>query len=69
MLSDEEVKQIINQANIEIGHKLELIQQYIHEKKSVDVGKINVPYDMVNTLLMDQAFGISLNYFKKKFDE
>lgn len=68
MLTEEEIKRIINQTNIETPHKLELIQQLIYDKKGVEV-KINTPNNHIDHLLMMQAFNISYIYYKDKFRE
>jgi len=66
MLTEEEIKRIINQTNIEVSHKLELIQQLIYDKKGVEV-TINTPNNQLYYFLMEQAFSVSLIYYKDKF--
>lgn len=68
MLNEEEIKRIINQTNIEVPHKLELIQQLIYDKKGVEV-KINTPNNPIYHLMMQEAFNISYVYYKDKFRE
>lgn len=67
MLNEDEIKKIINRTDVvEDGYKLELIQQHIFDVKNVQV-TINPPLDGINYMLMQQAWSISLLYFKNKY--
>lgn len=67
MLSEEEIKKIINRTDtVEGGYKLELIQQHILDVKNVKV-IINKPSNAIDMLLMEQAYNISLGYYKNKY--
>ncbi len=67
MLNEEEIKKIINRTdNVEDGYKMELIQQYLFDVKNVEI-TINKPMDTINYMLMEQAYQISLLYFKNKY--
>ena len=68
MLNEDEIKKIIIQTDIAVGHKLELIEQHIFDVKGVTV-KINIPNNMVYQMMMEKAFNVSLNYFTLKFKE
>lgn len=69
MLNKEEIKKIINRTDaLEPEYKLEIIQQYILDLKQQSV-TINKPMDPINYMLMEQAYAISRNYYKKRFDD
>lgn len=68
MLSEDEIKKIINRTDdVEDGYKLELIQQHIFDVKNVQV-TINPPLDSINYMLMQQAYSVSLLYYKLKYN-
>ncbi len=69
MLSEEEIKKIINRLDdVEPEYKLEIIQQYILDLKQQEV-IINKPIDAINFMLMQQAYVVSRQYYLNKFNE
>jgi hypothetical protein len=69
MINEEEIKKIINRIdNVEPEYKLEIIQQYILDLKQQSVS-INKPIDVINAMLMEQAWQVSKRYYLNKFNE
>ncbi len=69
MITDENIKEIINKQEIQDVEKLDVIIKFIFDMKNVDVKSINRPQDGINYMLMEQAFGISKQYYLNKFNE
>lgn len=63
MLTKEEIQVIIDKTELLTIEKLEVIRKYIYDKKAEDVGVINVPNDIINVFLMDQAYFTASNYY------
>lgn len=67
MIDNIECKRLVYLDNIQIINKLEVISYYIHEKKNVDIGNINIPNNPISEHLMNIAYGIASNYYKEKY--
>lgn len=68
MLNEEQIKQLITNSDIKDLQKIELVQQFIYDKKSVEV-KINTPNNMSHGMLLEMAFNVSLSFYQDKFNE
>lgn len=64
MLTNEEVKEIINKIEVVSTLKLLVIERYIYDLKLKEV-KINQPIDFMNEHLMNIAFEVVKNYYKE----
>jgi hypothetical protein len=67
-MTNEELKEKLKQQQFEAVEKIEIIQQYILDLKQQQV-KINMPLDMINVMLLEQAFNISKAYYLNKFEQ
>jgi len=76
LISEERIKEIINQSNLSDVEQLEVIRCYIHDIKGVDVGVINrVKGDLCMSVfppvidyeLLMIAYDVALGYYSNKF--
>jgi len=68
MINDEDIKSLIQIAELQPPNKIEVIQRYIFDLKEKQVN-INIPRDMINQMLMEQAYNIAKEYYLDKFKE
>jgi len=68
MINDEDIKSLIQIAELQPPNKIEVIQRYIFDLKEKQVN-INIPRDMINQMLMEQAYNIAKEYYLDKFME
>ena len=67
MLTDIELKNIINKSNLTDMEMLEIIRRYIYDMKNTDIGTINQPIDFHSLPLMDIAYSTACMYYFNKF--
>ena len=67
VISDEQVKEILKKEVMEVEDVLQLITNYIWEKKNYHIEKINNPGDnRMRLVLMAQAQNVVCDYYTKK---
>jgi len=66
MITDDQVKEIINIVDPPVPNKLEVIERFISDKKNQPV-KINTPNDVVNSMLMNRAYATAKEYYLNEF--
>jgi len=66
MITNEEIREIIEKVELSDIEQLDVIRRYIYDKKNIDVGKINRPGDIVQLQLMGIAYNSALEYYFKE---
>jgi hypothetical protein len=63
-MKKEDILNILDNVNQPTPIKMELVSQYIFDRKNKRV-KVNPPQDMKNLILLEQAFLIACDYYDK----
>ena len=68
MMGEEDIKKIVKLDEVPVSLQLDLVKQYIKDMKGQTV-EINHPDDAMRVYLLNIAFDVSRDYYRRKYGD